>query len=67
MVYNLQNWRNAVIFKLRSMGKNRLVKRILDIDFKLIEDVSATERVELEKKRYHLVEKLVKIKIKENE
>lgn len=49
------------------MGKNKLIKRILDIDFKLMGNVSAARRVELEKKRYYLVEKMIKLKMKDNE
>ena len=49
------------------MGKNRIIKRILDIDIKLIGNISAAKRVELEKKRYDLVEKIIKLKMKENE
>jgi hypothetical protein len=63
----MQNRCKTIIFKLRSMGKNRLVKRILDIDIKLIGNINATERVELEKTRYDLVEKMIKLKMKDNE
>ena len=49
------------------MGNNRVVRRILDIDIKLMGDISAARRVELEKKRYDLVEKMIKLKMKENE
>jgi hypothetical protein len=49
------------------MGNNRLIKRILDIDIKLIKEVDISKRIELEKQRYDLVEKLIKIKTKEYE
>ena len=49
------------------MGKNRIIRRILDIDTRLIGNVTAARRVELEKKRYDLVEKMIKLKKKEYE
>ena len=49
------------------MGKNRLVKRILKIDIKLAKETNGSERVKLEKQRYDLVEKMIKIKLKEHE
>ena len=49
------------------MGNNRLIKRILDIDIKLIKETDIGKRIKLEKQRYDLVEKLIKIKMKEYE
>ena len=49
------------------MGENKLVKRILTIDNKLAEETSGSERIKLEKQRYDLVEKMIKIKLKEYE
>jgi len=50
-----------------AMGENRLVKRILDIDNKLTKEMSAGERMKLEKQRYDLVEKMIKLKLKKYE
>ena len=49
------------------MGENRLVKRILAIDIKITKSTSGIERIKLEKQRYHLVEKMIKLKMKKYE
>lgn len=49
------------------MGENKLVKRILAIDTKLTKEISGSERIKLEKQRYDLVEKMIKLKLKKNE
>ena len=49
------------------MGKTRLIKRIMAIDLKLTKVISASARMKLEKQRYDLVEKMVKLKLKEYE
>jgi len=49
------------------MGKDNIVKRILNIDVKIAKETDATKRMKLEKQRYDLVEKIIKLKLKEYE